>query len=286
MYPIRKSRNIWSRAFLKPHTCNELCSAQYQIQHNSIRITYETGCLFPEQVEPLCVHVSDHDEKMFIDSICEVPREVEIVIDFPLKNPLCIEHTFEGSEPVTLSMVLQVFDDLYKKIYEEEEEQASKREFVVSKGCSDCDDEKYTEEYVHLFLNPSTEGQQCNICFEEDDLVDIELCKHSFHKQCILKWFNTIRTDDERKSNSCPLCRQPIIHCKTCRGTRKTEEKYYGSVLPYSDDSDDNRIETDGPYRIHTLYYEELYFKGILYDRINNVLRLLPYERLGDDLND
>jgi hypothetical protein len=48
-------------------------------------------------------------------------------------------------------------------------------------------------------------------------------------------------------------------------------------------DNEDDRIETDGPYRIHSLYYEELYFKGIEYNKVENTIRLLPFERLDEE---
>lgn len=284
MYPIRKNRNIWSQAFLKPHECNELCSAQYHIQHNSIRITYEAGCLFPERVEPLCIHVSDHDSIPFIDNVCNIPNEVKLIVDFPLKRPIELKHSFLETE-IYLSTILKVFDELYTRIYQEEEEKSTKQEFLIDKACSDCNEDKYTEENIHSFLTPvDSFDQQCNICFDEGELVEIDLCKHLYHKACILKWFNTVKTDDDRKSNSCPLCRQPIIYCNTCKGTCVVQERYFGAVVPYTQEHEENRIETDGPYGIHTLYYEELYFKGLIYNRVENTLKLLPYERLDGNV--
>lgn len=47
----------------------------------------------------------------------------------------------------------------------------------------------------------------CAICqeysFKGDNSKQIELpCRHSFHKDCILKWL--------KNNETCPLCRQPV----------------------------------------------------------------------------
>lgn len=42
---------------------------------------------------------------------------------------------------------------------------------------------------------------QCNICFEEDNIVRSTLpCNHTFHLHCISKWFRI-------GNSSCPMCR-------------------------------------------------------------------------------
>ena len=32
-------------------------------------------------------------------------------------------------------------------------------------------------------------------------------CKHKFHKDCLIKWFNSAKAN----SDKCPICREPII---------------------------------------------------------------------------
>ncbi len=46
---------------------------------------------------------------------------------------------------------------------------------------------------------------ECSICLDPSTSVDLTLniCKHSFHCSCILKWMKT--------NNTCPLCRE-LIH--------------------------------------------------------------------------
>lgn len=295
MYPIRVNRPVWTRSFLKTHVCSELCNTQYEIRDTMIRITYQTGCMFPEKVEPLISHISAHDTIEFIDEILNIPNQVNLLIDFPLKQHFTQKHTFD-KVTIRMSDVLQVFDQIYTRIYKEEEEKATKQEFFIEKECMDCKEEEYNEENLSNFITLATdeeseESKECSICFESSDeqsgLFQINNCKHIFHRHCIVKWFNTPKVLNEDESlpntNSCPVCRQSIIYCNTCKGTRKTKERYFGSVPPFDPNSNENRIETDGPYQIHTIYYEELYFKGILYDRIHNTLSLLPLENVDEE---
>lgn len=293
MYPIRVSRPVWTQPFLKPHTCSELCHTQYEIQNTIIRITYQTGCMFPENIEPLHIHISDHNETeiTYINSILNIPNEVILCIDHPLRYVFRVVHVFE-QVVIRLSDVIQVFDHYYNQIYKEEEEGSTHREFLIEKECPDCTDEHYTDEHLPEFLNVVNTEESCSICFEnvhlegDTNIYAVRNCGHLFHYPCILKWFKTPKIINDEESlphtNSCPICRQSIIFCDTCKGSRVIKESYFGSVPPYDPNSEEDRIETDGPHRIHTIYYEELYFKGIQYDRIHNTLSLLPLEQLDD----
>jgi hypothetical protein len=300
MYPIRVSRPIWSQPFIKPHICSELCNTQYQISDNLIRITYQTGCLFPENIEPIHIHISNHTDNFdYSDNILNIPNEVSLYFHHPIKKPFVKLHSFD-KVVIRLSDVIRVFDEIYKKMYKEEEEQATKKDYEVEKICPDCDDEYYTEEKLPEYLVPldtTNLSEYCSICFETlypgDDnikLYKIHNCQHIFHQQCILKWFKTPKVVNQDETipttNSCPICRQAIIYCNTCKGTTTIKEKYFGSVPPYDPTSDDDRVETDGPYGIHTIYYEELYFKGIVYDRIHNTISLLPLEDVSENVNE
>jgi len=288
MYPIRQSRSTWTKSFLKEHECSQLCNTQYEINDNVIRIVYETGCLFPEKLEPVYAHISAHVSATteFLDETIDIPPTVKLIVEHALGNPVEVLHTFTEADDIRLSTVLRAFDSIYKRVYTEEEAQATKRDFTVQKPCPDCKETDYTEECLPQFLRPPTPGndnRSCNICFDEGDLVKLDLCNHHYHRECILKWFNMTRPNEDnepQKSNSCPMCRQPIIYCNTCKATLVIHEPYFGVVVPFSQETLDDRIETDGPYRIYGLYYEELYFKGFVYDRVHNTLRLLPFERL------
>lgn len=297
MYPIRASRTVWAKNFSRPHVCSELCNAHYVINDNLIRLTYQTGCLYPEKVEPAYVHLTERnsDESVrYLDEILPLPRNVRLCIDHPLRRPQLYDHEFETDEPVRLSTLVELFDKHYQRIYKEEEEKATHREYWVSRTCPGCDDETYTETNIDSFLQPCDEERVVCFCFSDEDedkspdeSVQLRGCGHRFHRTCILRWFNTPRLEQdddssERKSNSCPNCRQPIISCATCHSSRAIKERYFGAVPPYNDEDEeqDDRPETDGPYGIHTIYYEELFFKGIVYDAAQQLLRLVPLERL------
>jgi len=295
MYPLRPSRPIWSRAFLKPHVCTELCNTQYEITDNVIRVTYQTGCLYPEKVEPAQIHVSNHTvttpgaELPYLDVDVPFPTpNVRLWIQYPLRNPVEVEMEFD-STPVRLSHVLRAFDSEYKRIYAEEITRATPRNFVCQHRCTECNDEFYMESHLNDFLHPNTAPeQQCSICFESSgQLFCLRKCGHAYHRACIARWFHTAPQEAEgelQKHNSCPMCRQPIIFCSRCDGRRIVDVPYYGAVPPYrnveedeADEFENEWIETDGPYGIHTLYYEDLYVKGIVYTRATNRVQILPY---------
>jgi hypothetical protein len=249
--------------------------------------------MFPESIEPLHIHISDHNEQsiQYVDSIINIPNTVTFYIDHPLRFPYRTTHTFENVV-IRLSDIVRAFDEYYKQIYKEEEEGATSREFFLEKECQHCTDEQYNEDRLHEFLNlAESSSEACSICFEEiypgeDEprLYAVRNCGHIFHEPCIAKWFKTpkVINDDETLpiTNSCPICRQSIIFCDTCKGTRNVKEQFIGTVPPYDPTSTEDRVETDGPHGIHTIYYEELYFKGILYDRIHNTVSLLPLEQV------
>lgn len=44
----------------------------------------------------------------------------------------------------------------------------------------------------------------CGICLEEDINIDKTNCQHNFCYNCINKW--------KQRSNTCPICRQPLIN--------------------------------------------------------------------------
>ena len=64
MYPLRISRPMWTKIFYKTHECSDLCNTEYEIiDDNNMRIICQTGCIFPEKVEPLIIHISHHKEE-------------------------------------------------------------------------------------------------------------------------------------------------------------------------------------------------------------------------------
>lgn len=286
MYPIRTNRPLWSKSFMKTHICSSLCNMEYELVDQNFRFTYQTTCLYPENLEPIQLPISrdiraNTDQEQFIDDIVPIPRKVKLFIHYPLTKAVILEHEFENV-PITMNQILSIFDSIYQKIYQEEEEKCSTKTFLIEYGCQECDDSTYAPEHIDEFTTRLEDGSQvCNICFDEEsveEIIQINRCSHVYHKKCILKWYNTPKTlangDQEMFSNSCPHCRQTIIYCQTCDGTYVVKEHFTGKIPPYR--SGMERVETDGPYGIHSVYYQELCFKGILYNSKTNTLSLLP----------
>lgn len=286
---------IWAKNFTRPHTCSELCNSHYIISDNLIRLTYQTGCLFPEKVEPAYIHLSQvnsEEKTVYLDETLPLRGTVKLLMEHPLRRPQVQVHTFD--EDVSLSTLVRMFHEWYERVYREEEETSTHKEHWIPQKCPDCTEETYTDAKIDDFVTILEQPEDCSICFDEtihadDALVRIRKCRHAFHRSCLLRWFNTPRPrdsdlDPDEKHNSCPICRQPIITCETCDSTRILKRRYFGAVPPHDPNNDEqiDRPETDGPYGIHTIYYEDLFFKGLVYDSNARTVRLLPLERLID----
>ena len=292
MYPIRLTRPIWCQTFYKDHICSDNCNIEYNINNSILRISYTSECIFPEKIEPTHIRISNFKECVFINDKINIPREVNVLVDYPMNNDYITLHNF-NKDDIRVEDVLQLYQDLYKEIYKEEESKSTERLFRLKLECKECSDNSYKLDELSKFIehDPNMFNEQCNICFENDEkkLFKIIKCKHIFHLECLSKWFNTMKIDNDTgmsvNSNSCPLCRQSLIYCNNCNGERIYDEEYRGVVIPFNEDINLRtiRIETDGPYQIHSLYFEELFFKGIMYDRITNTINLVPFDELDND---
>lgn len=64
------------------------------------------------------------------------------------------------------------------------------------------------KDHEHLFGDDKEYPAECPIClseWEDDDIIKVLHCGHSFHKDCIGCWMQTERT--------CAFCRQDIVDC-------------------------------------------------------------------------
>lgn len=291
MYPIRTNRPLWSQTFYKNHVCDHLCNIEYKINSDIFRFSYTSSCLFPEKIEPTCINLYHLQEEKFNDDVIMLPTDFMIEINYPMNNPFTKTIHIDKDE-VRISDVLKLFRESYLYVYDEEEKNSSEKIFKIKKSCMSCLENFYDEQNIDKFLIIENDDMSsCNICFDTTErtepsepsssLVKIKKCKHPYHKDCLVKWFNTTRDDESgmsRKSNSCPLCRQAIIFCEHCNGSEFVEEEFKGVVPPYDPNFFTIREETDGPYGIHSFYVEELLFKGVIYDKSRNTMTLIPYE--------
>lgn len=289
MYPIRISRPIWCQTFYKEHICSSFCDVEYKIDNNIIRISYTSECLFPEKIEPSCINLYKYEQSNYIDDKIKLCKnEVMIKIDYPMNNIFIKKITIDKDE-IRVSDILKIYHDLYKKIYEEEESKSTIKTFIIEVDCDACDDNYYEIENLDKFMEKTDMiDKQCNICFDDQNLYSLKGCGHIFHKECITKWFDTSKINDDTgeqiKSNSCPSCRQSMIFCNKCKTKRFIEIQFEGPIPPYNPKIPDFiRNQTDGPYEIHSLYFEELMFKGIMYNNTENSITLIPYDEIYDD---
>lgn len=299
MYPIRTNRPSWCFPFTKPHTCSELCTTQYEIQSSEVRVIYDAGCIYPENIEPAVYSFTgqSNDE---VDVQIHLPNrgKMKVYINYPLKKPTVRNVDF-GGDSIELSRVLQMFKQFYEEIYEEEEAKSSYKKFTYHKRCTQCLEDD-TLSISQFCICKEEEEVDCNICFDNvhsqtNPLVHGSSCKHIFHRNCLLRWINTQKPNSDflefdssedtearvtQKNNSCPVCRQVIFTCSKCQNTYQYEVQYEGAVIPFDPDNGTTRNDTDGPYGIHSLYFEELLFKGIFIQRDTATISLLPFERL------
>ena len=55
-----------------------------------------------------------------------------------------------------------------------------------------------------LILTPTETAESCPICLGDIENAVSTICKHTFHKECILEW--------AKNTNKCPLCRQDMCN--------------------------------------------------------------------------
>ena len=80
----------------------------------------------------------------------------------------------------------------------------------------------YKEVYGVVEIEPNTE---CNLCFEaledskDETTAPIELvCFHSFHSECIARWFE--------RATTCPVCRRDILEMRDNYETHQRYQEY------------------------------------------------------------
>ena len=71
----------------------------------------------------------------------------------------------------------------------------------------DLEFESIKEEDITCIKLNVVQETDCSICLEhaitdEDDLMTLPFCGHTFHEKCITKWFI--------KQKNCPICRQTV----------------------------------------------------------------------------
>lgn len=285
IYPLRFSRTYWSIPLVSEHICNpNICSQipEYDENTNEFRIVanpeYKDGeCAMSHWLYPTVVSISSYSYKnpsgnmgrLYRPDRVVIPdKEFTIKIDFPLSNPTEIQIRGDGN--YTIRDVLFFIKTAYEKIYKEEEETSTEREFTFQRDC-ECKNQNISQHWSSINPPHPYENECCSICYEEFEnksIVQLN-CNHTFDLGCITNWTNT-------DNNTCPLCRQPIINCQTCSGSGFVTYTQRYKVVPMNLRGVDMfRNDTDGKYGIYQYDMENLLLDKIFY---NSKLRLLSLQ--------
>ncbi len=99
---------------------------------------------------------------------------------------------------------------------------------------------------------------ECVICFEDDkEAVKLD-CGHIMHVDCLNQWVS-------RENNTCPICRDYINKCNTCKGKLHIEKEFTKKVIPLEHRTGMARNTTDGTFGIYGIDFENIHINRIFY---------------------
>lgn len=284
IYPLRTSSALWKIKLYSKHICNDMCKFAY-LQENLSDTTsimfiiqnpdYKEGkCPYSMKLNTSSIHIKDFDKKnpntidgelLFYNSIVIPDTEITINISFPLKDPKNIRITSDDSLGFSLTSLLNKIKNVYKWIYQEEENTCTIKTFEIIEQCN-CS-YKYIDNTDNIEDINLKEEEKCSICLENLDNIDIKktTCNHFFHKQCIYEWINN-------NKNTCPLCRENILQCSNNCNNGFLFKKYTGKIIPKDMRGILSRNSTDGMFQIYGYDYEDLFIDEMLYNRTTKIL--------------
>lgn len=136
-------------------------------------------------------------------------NHITIPFSYPLKDTF--EFQFDSVDPSGFTRIelINLICDQYHKIYEIENQTATKHNYSYQVECKEC---KITNIDPEVYDSHIGTTDICSICHENFVKDTLKLpCNHLFHDKCINKWLE--RDDKERK---CPMCFKKCIHIKHC----------------------------------------------------------------------
>lgn len=278
-YPIRFSRKSWNIPIISEHKCNELCNKEVImniIDDNIVILVVEniennSVCKKINTINTTNIHISSYDKKINSESLYNIDTviipdgKINLEISYPLIRPKNIN--LKSKNGFTLRKLLDLVKKEYIKVYQEEEETASKILYHLQKPCDNCID---LTEVVNIEEKDYEENENCSICLttmNNEKVINLN-CSHIFHTNCINKWIKA-------NNNSCPMCRSSVWTCKDCNNTKIINFDYEGSVIPIDYRGNFlNRNPTDGVYGIYGYDLEDLYIYKLYYNREKKRLHL------------
>lgn len=285
-YPLRLTRTYWKIPLYCYHECSEdICSTliHYNRHDDNIFLTFHDNldyidgkCKEYNDILPTFIHINSfnisepygHKGKLFNPDLIVIPdNEFSIKITFPLTTPANINIKTEKN--FTLKEIIWLIKDIYKKIYNDEENTSDSSLFFIDNPCNNCVNMNIENT---LTVSSTDEKENCSICFLKlNGDKYILKCNHLFHTDCLNNWIN------KGKGTTCPLCRKPLYICDKCNnnGIFITREEYV--VLPFylRPSTNMNRNNTNGLYGIHSYDLENLAITKLYYNRLYKILQVI-----------
>ncbi len=298
IYPLRTTSSIWKIKLYSKHICNDMCKLAYLHEYlpdnSSIMFiidnpNYVDGrCPYSMKLNTSSVQISNYNKRdpntidgelLFYNNIVIPDKEIYLNISFPLKDPKNILIKSDNELGFSLSYLLNKIKNVYKWIYQEEENTTSIKTFKIIDQCN-CILDK-TENILNSLIdikdingingindiNNIYKDEKCSICLENlKDNLKKTRCNHMFHKDCINEWVIP------NSKNTCPLCRNNLYLCENNCVNGIIYKEYIGKVIPRHLRGISSRNITDGIFGIYGYDIEDLFIDEMLYNSVTKVL--------------
>lgn len=290
IYPLRTASSIWKIKLYSKHICNDMCKFAY-IQEDlpdrtSLMFIVENPdyidgkCPFSMKLNPSSVQISTFNkidpytidgELLFYNNIVIPDTQIYINISFPLKESKNIRITSDDPLGFSLSYLINKIKNVYKWVYEEEENTSSVKTFTIVDQCKQCNFGEVNDSQIIMnslsLITDISEEDKCSICLEnlEGNTNRKTSCNHTFHKECIYQWINN-------KKNTCPLCRKKLSDCPKKCSNGLIVTQYTGKIIPKNMRGILNRNQSDGVFGLYGYDFEDLFIDEMVYNRTTKVL--------------
>lgn len=307
IYPLRTSSDLWKIKLYSKHICNDMCKLAYTQEYtNDDSIVFniienpdykEGKCKYSMKLNPSSIQLYEFNkqdpytidgELLFFNNIVIPDKKIYLNISFPLKKSKNIIITSDNDLGFSLASLINKIKNVYKWIYQQEENTCSIKKFNIIDQCDQCtfsiQEEEVQEEeniqniqtiknknIINSLEDYNTENideEKCSICLEilaKHNYPKKTPCNHLYHKDCINQWINN-------NKNTCPLCRKKLFICKNNCNNGIVYKEYIGKVIPKELRGILNRNMTDGMFGIYGYDFEDLFIDEMVYNKITKIL--------------